>query len=45
MSYLLYVQDYPLSEVLSAHYIHSQYKPELITMVLDKLLPTNMRLA
>lgn len=37
------IHDYPLTEVLCAHYLHTEYKPELITEVLEKLVPNNMR--
>ncbi|WAR20847.1 IDE-like protein [Mya arenaria] len=37
--------DYPMNEVLCAHYLQTDYKPELITMVLDKLLPSKMRVS
>ncbi|XP_052772336.1 insulin-degrading enzyme-like [Mya arenaria] len=39
------LQDYPMNEVLCAHYLQTDYKPELITMVLDKLLPSKMRVS
>lgn len=39
------LHDFPLEEVLCAHYLQTEYKPELIDMVLDKLTPENMRVS
>jgi len=36
---------YPLDEVLCGGYVLSEYKPDLITMVLKYLMPENIRLA
>lgn len=35
---------YPLNEVLSANYLLTEWKPELIKDVLDKLCPSNSRI-
>ncbi|XP_076461437.1 insulin-degrading enzyme-like [Babylonia areolata] len=37
------LQDYPMKEVLSAPYLFTEYRPELITMILNLLTPDNMR--
>ncbi|XP_052226154.1 insulin-degrading enzyme-like isoform X2 [Dreissena polymorpha] len=39
------LMDYPMEEVLCAQYLQSEFKPDLINMVLDKLLPSNMRVS
>uniref|UniRef100_A0A3B3IIR7 Insulin-degrading enzyme n=1 Tax=Oryzias latipes TaxID=8090 RepID=A0A3B3IIR7_ORYLA len=36
---------YPLEEVLAAEYLLEEFRPDLIEMVLDKLLPENVRVA
>lgn len=38
------MQKYPLNEVLSGSYLLTEYRPDLITMVLDKLVPETMRI-
>ncbi|XP_045188841.2 insulin-degrading enzyme-like [Mercenaria mercenaria] len=39
------LHDVPLKECLSSHYLMTEYKPELIDMLLSKLIPTNMRVS
>ncbi|KAL4232280.1 hypothetical protein ACF0H5_009851 [Mactra antiquata] len=39
------LHDVPLKEVLSSQYLMTEYKPELVDMVLEKLVPENMRVA
>lgn len=39
------LHDYQIEEVLSAHYLQTEYKPEIMDMVLDKLVPENMRVS
>ncbi|XP_076142124.1 insulin-degrading enzyme isoform X4 [Alosa pseudoharengus] len=36
---------YPLEEILAAEYLLEDFRPDLIQMVLDKLLPENVRVA
>ncbi|XP_048747252.2 insulin-degrading enzyme-like [Ostrea edulis] len=38
------MQKYPLPEILSGSYLLTEYRPDLITMVLDKLVPETMRI-
>ncbi|XP_076101150.1 insulin-degrading enzyme-like [Mytilus galloprovincialis] len=38
------IHKYNLSEVLSGPYLMSEFQPDLITMVLDKLQPDRMRI-
>ena len=40
---VVYPQKYPLPEVLCGSYLLTDYRPDLITMVLDKLVPETMR--
>ena len=39
----IFIQDYPMKEVLCGSYLHEEYKAELINMVLDKLTPETLR--
>ena len=39
------LQEFPMEEVLSAVYLFTEYRPELIHMILDLLVPDNMRWA
>ena len=39
----IYLQYYPLEEVLTAEYLLEEFRPDLIEMVLDKLRPENVR--
>ncbi|XP_049939528.1 insulin-degrading enzyme [Schistocerca serialis cubense] len=39
------LNEYPLEEVLSGHYLITEWKPELIKMVMDYLTPQNIRIA
>ncbi|XP_060579124.1 insulin-degrading enzyme-like, partial [Ruditapes philippinarum] len=39
------LHDVPLEECLSFHYMMTEYKPELVDMLLEKLIPTNMRIS
>ncbi|KAL3863624.1 hypothetical protein ACJMK2_005374 [Sinanodonta woodiana] len=39
------LHQYSLNEVLCASYLMTEYKPELINMVVDKLIPESMRIS
>ncbi|XP_064631223.1 insulin-degrading enzyme-like isoform X2 [Lineus longissimus] len=39
------LHDYPLKEVISGPYLLYEFKPELVTMLLEKLTPENIRIA
>ena len=43
MYLFIYLQYYPLEEVLTAEYLLEEFRPDLIEMVLDKLRPENVR--
>ncbi|XP_060063916.1 insulin-degrading enzyme-like [Ylistrum balloti] len=38
------MQIYPMEDTLSGGYLMSEFRPDLITSILDKLVPTNMRI-
>ncbi|GFO42674.1 insulin-degrading enzyme [Plakobranchus ocellatus] len=37
------LQDYPMEDVLSAYSLFDDFRPDLINTILDKLVPSNMR--
>ncbi|GFO42675.1 insulin-degrading enzyme [Plakobranchus ocellatus] len=37
------LQDYPMENVLSAYSLFDDFRPDLINTILDKLIPSNMR--
>ncbi|KAL5021570.1 hypothetical protein ScPMuIL_000725 [Solemya velum] len=39
------LHEYPIPEVLSGAYLLSEFRPDLINMVLERLTPENMRIA
>ncbi|CAH1784511.1 unnamed protein product [Owenia fusiformis] len=39
------IHDFPMEEVLSGGYVMSDYNPELINSILEKLTPDNVRIA
>ncbi|KAK2177670.1 hypothetical protein NP493_586g01027 [Ridgeia piscesae] len=39
------IHEYPLDQILSGIYLVSEYRPDLITMVLDKLTPDTVRVS
>ncbi|KAK6178603.1 hypothetical protein SNE40_013354 [Patella caerulea] len=39
-----FLHEFPLPEVLSGPYLLTKYQPELVDMVLEKLIPENMRI-
>jgi hypothetical protein len=41
--FMSFMQDYPLEEVLSGYYLISEWRPDLIEMVLRYLTPENIR--
>ncbi|BFZ09211.1 hypothetical protein BsWGS_12249 [Bradybaena similaris] len=37
------LQDYPIADTLSVYSLFDEFRPNLINLILDKLVPTNMR--
>uniref|UniRef100_A0A0B7AYG5 Insulin-degrading enzyme n=2 Tax=Arion vulgaris TaxID=1028688 RepID=A0A0B7AYG5_9EUPU len=37
------LQEYPISDILSVYMLFDEFRPDLINLILDRLLPCNMR--